>query len=63
LARRARRLENLAILQLRAMSDRELKDIGIVRSQIAFAVRATTNVIARTAAPSEELRIDEAHLP
>ena len=33
------RLENLAILQLQAMSDRQLKDIGIPRSQIEFAVR------------------------
>jgi uncharacterized protein YjiS (DUF1127 family) len=35
----ARRLEKLAIRQLKAMSDRQLKDIGIVRSQIEFAVR------------------------
>jgi len=39
LARMERRLERLAILQLRAMSDRELKDIGICRSQIEFDVR------------------------
>jgi uncharacterized protein YjiS (DUF1127 family) len=35
-----RRLERLAIRQLRAMSDRELKDIGVVRSQIEFSVRS-----------------------
>jgi len=34
-----RRLEHLAIHQLQAMSDRELKDIGVVRSQIEFALR------------------------
>lgn len=34
-----RRLANLAIHQLKAMSDRQLKDIGIVRSQIEVAVR------------------------
>jgi uncharacterized protein YjiS (DUF1127 family) len=38
-ARMRRRLEGLAIRQLRAMSDRELKDIGVVRSQIEFSVR------------------------
>ena len=34
-----RRNERLAILQLHAMSDRELRDIGIARSQIEGAVR------------------------
>ena len=33
------RVERAAIGQLRAMSDRELKDIGLQRSQIEFAVR------------------------
>ena len=33
-----RRAERLTIERLRGMSDRELKDIGIVRSQIEFAV-------------------------
>jgi uncharacterized protein YjiS (DUF1127 family) len=33
------RMERVAIGQLRAMSDRELKDIGLQRSQIDFAVR------------------------
>jgi uncharacterized protein YjiS (DUF1127 family) len=34
-----RRRERLTIAHLRGMGDRELKDIGIVRSQIDFAVR------------------------
>jgi uncharacterized protein YjiS (DUF1127 family) len=33
------RLHQLAISQLRGMSDRELKDIGVRRSQIEAAVR------------------------
>jgi uncharacterized protein YjiS (DUF1127 family) len=33
------RLQNLAIDRLRHMSDRELKDIGLLRSQIEFEVR------------------------
>jgi uncharacterized protein YjiS (DUF1127 family) len=33
------RIEQVAIGQLRGMSDRELKDIGLQRSQIEFAVR------------------------
>jgi uncharacterized protein YjiS (DUF1127 family) len=35
----SRRNERVAILQLHAMSDRELRDIGIARSQIEGAVR------------------------
>ncbi len=34
------RMERLAMRQLQGMSDRELKDIGVVRSEIEFAVRA-----------------------
>jgi uncharacterized protein YjiS (DUF1127 family) len=34
-----RRTEQLAAGHLHGMSDRELKDIGIVRSQIDFAVK------------------------
>ncbi|HWE21138.1 MAG TPA: DUF1127 domain-containing protein [Hyphomicrobiaceae bacterium] len=34
-----RRVERLAIARLEEMSDRQLKDIGIARSQIEFAVR------------------------
>jgi uncharacterized protein YjiS (DUF1127 family) len=34
-----RRLERASIIQLHAMSDRELKDIGLTRSQIERAVR------------------------
>ena len=33
------RLRRLAIAQLRGMSDRELKDIGLFRSQLESAVR------------------------
>jgi hypothetical protein len=33
-----RRLEYMALCQLYAMSDRELKDIGLTRSEIASAV-------------------------
>ena len=33
------RLQQSAISQLRSMSDRELKDVGISRVQIEFAVR------------------------
>jgi uncharacterized protein YjiS (DUF1127 family) len=36
------RREQLTIKHLRNMSDRELKDIGIVRSQIEFAVTRGT---------------------
>jgi uncharacterized protein YjiS (DUF1127 family) len=32
------RMEHIAIAQLRAMSDRELEDIGLTRSDIASAV-------------------------
>jgi uncharacterized protein YjiS (DUF1127 family) len=34
-----RRVERLAIACLEAMTDRQLKDIGVTRSQIEFAVR------------------------
>jgi uncharacterized protein YjiS (DUF1127 family) len=33
------RVEQLAISRLRSMSDRELKDMGVSRPQIEFAVR------------------------
>jgi uncharacterized protein YjiS (DUF1127 family) len=33
------RVEQMAIRRLRRMSDRELKDIGLLRSQIEFEVR------------------------
>lgn len=36
------RIERWAICRLTAMSDCELKDIGIVRSQIPFAVKRAT---------------------
>jgi uncharacterized protein YjiS (DUF1127 family) len=39
LAHLARRIERAAIIQLGSMSDRELKDIGLTRSRIAWAVR------------------------
>lgn len=38
-AYRAWRAERLAVSHLSAMSDRQLKDIGLVRSQIEFAVK------------------------
>ena len=31
--------ENLCIVEMHAMSDRELKDMGVSRAQIEFAVR------------------------
>jgi uncharacterized protein YjiS (DUF1127 family) len=34
------RIEQLAISRLSEMSERQLKDIGIVRSEIEFAVKA-----------------------
>ena len=33
------RMERLAVYRLHAMSDRELKDMGVSRAQIEFAVR------------------------
>jgi uncharacterized protein YjiS (DUF1127 family) len=35
------RIERVAIEQLRAMSDRQLKDIGLTRSEINAAARGT----------------------
>jgi uncharacterized protein YjiS (DUF1127 family) len=40
------RIEQVAVGQLRAMSDRELKDIGLQRSQIEFAVRRGDRAIS-----------------
>ena len=34
-----RRIERVAMLQLEAMSDRQLEDISLTRSQIEWAVR------------------------
>lgn len=62
LARMMRRLENLAILRLQTMSDRELRDIGIVRSQIEFAVRSDHERDRRSAAIAERSRAREAHV-
>jgi len=39
LAYLVRRIERAAIIHLQAMSDRELHDIGLTRSEIAWAVR------------------------
>ena len=36
------RAERAAIAHLRAMSDRELRDIGLMRSHVAQAVQGTT---------------------
>jgi uncharacterized protein YjiS (DUF1127 family) len=38
-----RRIERAAIVQLNAMSDRELRDIGLARSEIEGAVRGEFN--------------------
>ena len=40
------RIEQVAISHLRAMSDRELKDIGLHRSQIDFVVRRGDRAIS-----------------
>jgi uncharacterized protein YjiS (DUF1127 family) len=40
------RIDQAAIGQLRGMSDRELKDIGLQRSQIEFAVRRGERAIS-----------------
>jgi uncharacterized protein YjiS (DUF1127 family) len=44
----ARRVERAAIIQLRAMSDRQLQDIGLPRSQIERAVRGELNHLPLT---------------
>ena len=36
------RVERLTIARLRSMSDRQLKDIGVARSEIEFVVRHDT---------------------
>ena len=36
------RLERLAVYRLQSMSDRELRDMGVSRAQIEFAVRGET---------------------
>ena len=36
------RMERLAVYRLQSMSDRELKDMGVSRAQIEFAVRGET---------------------
>jgi uncharacterized protein YjiS (DUF1127 family) len=41
------RIEQWAVGRLSAMSDRQLQDIGLVRSQIPFAVRHGAEVIRR----------------
>jgi uncharacterized protein YjiS (DUF1127 family) len=41
MAHLTRRIEQAAIVQLGSMSDRELKDIGLTRSQILPAVRGS----------------------
>jgi uncharacterized protein YjiS (DUF1127 family) len=44
----ARRVERAAIIQLHAMSDRQLQDIGLPRSQIERAVRGELNHLPLT---------------
>jgi len=46
-AYRNRRAERLAIEQLNAMSDRELQDIGLIRSEIDWAVTIAPSTAAR----------------
>jgi uncharacterized protein YjiS (DUF1127 family) len=41
-AHKRRRTERLAAARLRGMSDRELKDIGVMRAEIDFAVQRGT---------------------
>jgi len=43
-----RRIERVAIVQLEAMSDRELEDIGLTRSQLEWAVRGECRSRAQT---------------
>jgi len=47
------RTEQAAIAQLWSMTDRELKDIGLTRSQITGAVRAKRRATTRSATTSE----------
>ena len=42
-----RRIEQAAIIQLHAMSDRELQDIGLARSQIEQAARGEFDPFTR----------------
>ena len=46
-----RRIERVAMLQLEAMSDRQLEDIGLTRSQIEWAVRGERRSSAPTNTP------------
>ena len=48
------RMENIASAQLRAMSDRELEDIGITRSDIARAVTGARTQPAPQKPPEPE---------
>ena len=45
------RLHKAAIAQLRSMSDRQLADIGVSRSEIEFAVRLRHHLSSSHAAP------------
>jgi uncharacterized protein YjiS (DUF1127 family) len=42
------RIEQWAVARLSAMSDRQLEDIGLVRSQIPFAVKRGAEAIRHT---------------
>ena len=46
-----RRIERVLILQLEAMSNRELEDIGLTRSQIEWVVRGAYPERARSRMP------------
>src|SRR5262245_50083009 len=57
-----RRIERVAVLQLEAMSDRELEDIGLTRSQIEWAVKgacARTNFASIANLQSRHSRGDD----
>jgi uncharacterized protein YjiS (DUF1127 family) len=57
------RMENIAITQLREMSDRELDDIGLTRCDIARAVTGTQRSRTHTLLPLRNRGSDNALLP
>ena len=58
------RLEQLAISRLQSMSDRELKDMGVSRAQIEFAVKGETATATRcSSATTENHAAGKAQLP
>ena len=57
------RLEQMAINRLHSMSDRELKDMGVSRAQIEFAVRGETAPTRYSAATTKNDGPERAQLP